>query len=139
MTVACQQGGLRIDNFYSVLLHNKIAYHDFEGITVMPDEKEKLVANLGAKDLLILRNHGLLACGTSIPTAFMNMWGLQRACEIQVSCDASGAPIIPVSESIADMSEKLLEMQMGEIEFGSLEFAALVRKIDQIDDSYKNL
>jgi len=104
----------------------------------MPEEKEKLVANLGNKDLLILRNHGLLACGPSIPVTFMNMWGLQRACEIQASCDASGKPITPVSEAIGEMSEKLLDMQMGAAGFGNLEFAAMVRKIDKIDDSYKN-
>ncbi len=138
MTVACQQEGLRIDNFYSVLLHNKVAYHDFQGITVMPEEKVQLVANLGDKDHLILRNHGLLVCGTTIPVTFMNMWGLQRACEIQVSCDATGKAITPVSESIGEMSEKLIDMQMGAAGFGNLEFAAMVRQIDKIDDSYKN-
>ena len=54
MAVACSEKGLRNDNFYSALLHNRIAYHDFEGITVMDDEKPRLVANLGDKTLLIL-------------------------------------------------------------------------------------
>ena len=63
MAVACSQEGLRNDNFYSALLHNRIAYHDFEGITVMDDEKPRLIANLGDKSLMILRNHGLLAGG----------------------------------------------------------------------------
>ena len=59
MAVACTQEGLRSDNFYSALLHDRIAYHDFEGITVMDDEKPRLVKNLGSKNILILRNHGL--------------------------------------------------------------------------------
>ena len=87
MAVACSEKGLRNDNFYSALLHNRIAYHDFEGITVMDDEKPRLVANLGDKTLLILRNHGLLACGRTIPEAFMNLWSLERSCEVQVTCD----------------------------------------------------
>ena len=58
----------------SALLQNRIAYHDFEGITVMDDEKPRLIANMGEKNMLILRNHGLLTCGRTIPEAFMNMW-----------------------------------------------------------------
>ena len=70
MAVACSQEGLRNDNFYSALLHGRVAYHDFEGITVMDDEKPRLIANLGDKSMLILRNHGLLTCGRSIAEAF---------------------------------------------------------------------
>jgi len=138
MAVACLQDGLRIDNFYSVLLHKQVAYHDFEGITVMPSEKEKLVANLGDKDFLILRNHGLLVCGKSIPETFMNMWALQRACEIQVAADSCGEAMIPVAEEIGEKSEQLLAMQMQASGYGELEFAAMVRQIDRLDDSYKN-
>ena len=78
MAVACSQEGLRTDNFYSALLHNRVAYHDFEGLTVRDDEKPRLVANLGNKGLLILRNHGLLTCGRTIPEAFINQWTLER-------------------------------------------------------------
>ena len=81
MAVACSQEGLRTDNFYSALLHNRVAYHDFEGLTVRDDEKPRLVANLGNKGLLILRNHGLLTCGRTIPEAFINQWTLERSCD----------------------------------------------------------
>lgn len=138
MAVACLQDGLRIDNFYSVLLHKQIAYHDFEGITVMPAEKEKLVANLGSKDFLILKNHGLLVSGKSIPETFLNMWVLQRACEVQVAADSCGEAMIPVAEEIGEKTEELLAMQMQARGYGELEFAAMVRQIDRIDDSYKN-
>lgn len=138
MTVACQQEGLRIDNFYSVLLHNQVAYHDFEGITVISGEKSRLVANLGDKNHLILRNHGLLSCGKNIPEMFLNIWFLQRACEIQVAVDATGKPNIPISEDIGNKSEELIKIQMAGAAFGELEFNALVRKIDQIDRSYRD-
>lgn len=141
MAVACQQEGLRIDNFYSVLLHNRIAYHDFEGITVIPEEKDRLVANMGDKNHMILRSHGLLTCGASVAEAFMNMFGLQRACEIQVEVDKTGRSITPIAEDIAEKSEKLLNIlrsSTGGADTGALEFAAMVRKIDKIDPSYKD-
>lgn len=138
MTVACQKEGLRTDNFYSVLLHNQVAYHDFEGITVMSGEKSRLVANLGGKNHMILRNHGLLSCGKTIPEMFINIWLLQRACEIQVAVDATGQPNIPISEDIANKSVELLKIQMSGAQIGELEFNALLRKIDQIDGSYRD-
>ena len=137
MAVACQQSGLRIDNFYSVLLHNRIAYHDFEGITVLEGEKDRLIENMGDKNFMILRNHGLLTCGNNLAAMVANMWALQRACEIQVAVDATGKPNIPVAESIGEMSEKLISIQTSGASWGELEFAALVRKIDGIDPTYK--
>ena len=142
MTVACQKEGLRIDNFYSVLLHNKIAYHDFQGITVVEGEKEDLLASLGAKNLLILRSHGLLACGQTIPEMFLNMTLIQRSCEIQVSVDQTGRPIVPVSVDIAEKTEQLLKLQMATMDgkgVGELEFAAMQRLVDREDDSYRDL
>ena len=141
MTVACQQDGLRIDNFYSVLLYNKVAYHDFQGITVMDGEKEDLIESLGNKNFLILKSHGLLTCGNTIPDMFMNMALLQRSCEIQVSVDQTGKAVIPVGEEVGQMTEKLLEMQMANtpVPNGHLEFAALQRLVDREDDSYRDL
>jgi ribulose-5-phosphate 4-epimerase/fuculose-1-phosphate aldolase len=138
MAVACSEKGLRNDNFYSALLHNRIAYHDFEGITVMDDEKPRLVANLGDKTLLILRNHGLLACGRTIPEAFMNLWSLERSCEVQVTCDSTNRPMIPVPNEVLEKSEQLMAKQSMGLPAGELEFSAFVRIIDKIDSSYKN-
>ena len=142
MTVACQQEGLRIDNFYSVLLYNQVAYHDFQGITVVEGEKEDLVRNLGTKNHLILRSHGLLTCGRTIAEMFLNMTLLERSCQIQVSADSTGRPLVPVAEEIGQKSEQLLKMQMasmGDAIPGELEFNALVRLVDKQDDSYKDL
>jgi len=142
MTVACQQEGLRIDNFYSVLLHKQVAYHDFQGITVVEGEKEDLLSSLGSKNLLILRSHGLLTCGRSIAEMFFNMNALQRSCEIQVSMDQTGRPIVPVSTAIADKTSELLKLQMasmGNKGAGELEFAAMQRLVDRQDDSYKDV
>jgi len=142
MTVACQQEGLRIDNFYSVLLYNQVAYHDFQGLTVVDGEKEDLIKSLGTKNYLILRSHGLLTCGASIEEMFLNMTLLERSCQIQVSVDQSGRAIVPVSEEIGQKTEQLLQMQMsstGETVIGELEFAAFQRLIDREDDSYRDI
>jgi len=138
MAVACSTEGLRTDNFYSALLQNRVAYHAFEGLTVLDDEKPRLIASIGNKNLLILRNHGLLTCGRSIPEAFYNMWALQRSCEVQVACDATGKSIIPVSDEILAKAEQLMTIQSAGTPAGHLEFSALVRLIDKIDPSYKN-
>lgn len=142
MTVACQQAGLRSDNFYSVVLSNQVAYHDFQGITVMDGEKEDLIQSLGSKNLLILRSHGLLSCGRTIAEMFFNMFALQRSCEIQVSVDQTGQAVVPVSDEIAAKTEQLLSIQMqsmGDSAPGGLEFAAMQRLVDRVDDSYKDL
>lgn len=142
MTVACQQDGLRIDNFYSVLLYNQVAYHNFRGITVMDGEKEDLIASLGNKNMLILRSHGLLTCGRSIPEMFLNMATLQRSCEIQVSVDMTGKPVVPISSEIAERSEQLLKLQMAntkDMAAGLLEFSAMQRLVEKQDNSYKDL
>lgn len=137
MAVACSHEGLRTDNFYSALLNNRVAYHDFEGITVMDEEKPRLVKSLGDKHILILRNHGLLVGGRSIPEAFQTMWGLQRACEVQVATDATGKASIPIGQEVLAKTEQLLNLQAMGGPAGGLEFDALTRVISKIDPSYK--
>ena len=138
MAVACSEVGLRSDNFYSALLHNRIAYHDFEGITVMDDEKPRLLANMGDKNMLILRNHGLLSCGRTIPEAFYSMWAMQRSCEIQVACDATGNALIPVADEVLERTGQLMAIQSMGQPAGELEFKAMTRIIDKLDPSYKD-
>ena len=100
MAIACKQEGLRFDNFYSVLLHGKVAYHDFEGITTDLDECERLVKSIGDKSVLILRNHGLLTTGNGIPEMFQTMWTLQRSCEVQIAADSMPGPGVPMPQSV---------------------------------------
>lgn len=98
--VAAKKDGLRQDNFYSAGLVGQVAYHDFEGITASADEQPRLVRSLGSRSLMILRNHGLLALGPSVASAFRQYWRLQRACEIQVLSDAMAGESLPVSEAV---------------------------------------
>ena len=92
MAVACKEAGLGQDNFYSAMIAGDVAYHDYEGVTTRTDEQDRLVASLGNRHCLILRNHGLLACEENVPDAFFTMWTLNRACEIQMAAAAIPGP-----------------------------------------------
>jgi ribulose-5-phosphate 4-epimerase/fuculose-1-phosphate aldolase len=91
MAVACLESGLSHDSFYGAQLTGAVAYHAFEGITVNPDERSRMLASIGHKKCVILRNHGLLAWGADVSEAFMWLWTLQRACDVQIAASAAGA------------------------------------------------
>lgn len=100
--VSCKKDGLRYDNFYSAILYGEVAYHDFQGITTDLAEQPHLVRSLGAKPILILRNHGLLVACPSVPEAFSTYWTLQRACEIQVMSDSMRGDNQPITQQVLD-------------------------------------
>ncbi|MBP7568042.1 MAG: class II aldolase/adducin family protein [Burkholderiaceae bacterium] len=131
MAVACKEGGLRADNFYSAALHGLVAYHDFEGITTDAGEQPRLVASLGDREVLILRNHGLLTLGPHVPGAFGRMWSVQRACEVQLAADAMAGPNRAVPpEVLARIPGQLRPMAQaaGAARRGELPFEALLRR-----------
>lgn len=99
--VSCQAGGLLSLSFNSMFYTGRIAYHEFEGITLERDECQRLAASLGRRNAMILRNHGLLVCGPTIGDAFAEHYMLQRACEVQVMAQASGAALICPAPEIA--------------------------------------
>lgn len=137
MAVCCSRNGLSFSNFYSAQLYGKIAYHDFEGITVHPDEGPRLVANIGDKPAVILRNHGLLAWGESVHRTFAILWLLNRACEIQLASQSMG-PVIDIPEEIqAKCTRDSLQFN-AKFGAGRDVFDALVRQIDAIDPRYRS-
>ena len=134
MAVACLKEGLSPHNFYGAMLHGQVAYHEFEGITVEPGEKERLVRSIGDKRAVILRNHGLLAWGPSVAQAFLTLWTLQQACDVQIAAAGAGA-IHPVTPEA--MARSVRESGQGEKRTCDDVFAALQRQIDAIDPSYR--
>jgi ribulose-5-phosphate 4-epimerase/fuculose-1-phosphate aldolase len=135
VAVACLQGGLRQTNFYSAQLHDMVAYHDFEGITIHADEAPRLLASIGDRPAVILRNHGLLAWGQTLPHTFAILWTLQRACEIQLATFSMGTAIA-VSDSIAQRCTRDSLQFDPRLGAGQDVFAALVRQVDRIDNTY---
>jgi ribulose-5-phosphate 4-epimerase/fuculose-1-phosphate aldolase len=134
--VACLRDGLDPNNFYSAQLHGKVAYHAFEGITVEPDEGPRLVCNLGDRNLMILRNHGLLALGPTLPAAFSALWTLQRACDVQMAAQSTGRPLEPVTEEAALRSTREAFQFSDRTSEGQTLFAAMRRTIDSTDPTY---
>jgi len=135
MAVACLRDGLSPTNFYAAQLHGGVAYHDFEGITVDEGEKTRLVASIGQKKAVILRNHGLLAWGPSVPEAFMTLWTLQRACDVQIASSSAGAPN-PIANEV--FAQTVRESGPGEKRTCEDVFAAMQRIVDAKDPSYRN-
>jgi ribulose-5-phosphate 4-epimerase/fuculose-1-phosphate aldolase len=137
MAVACSAAGLSMSNFYAVQLHGKLAYHDFEGVTVHAEEGPRLIRNIGDKPAVILRNHGLLAWGDTIPRTFAILWLLNRACEIQLASAAMG-PVIELSEEIQRKCTR--DSLQFDPAFGAGRdvFDALTRMLDRVDTSYRN-
>ncbi len=136
MAVACKEGGLDWNNFYSAQIYDQVAYHDFEGITVEEGEKERLVASLGSKRLLILRNHGLLSWGETIPEALVRLWTLNRACQIQIAAEGLPGPSIPLSEEVRRQCARVSLQFDPQYGGGRDVFEALRRTVDAIDSSY---
>ncbi|MEP2179704.1 MAG: class II aldolase/adducin family protein, partial [Marinomonas sp.] len=115
-----------------------IGYHDFEGITVRSEEGERLVENLGEHSILMLRNHGPVVMDKTIPGMFLKMWALQRACEIQVATLGMGEANI-VTQDVVNVHQRDLHV-VGEQggPAGAFDFEAWKRKIDRIDNSWRD-
>jgi len=102
LAIACRREGLAHDDFYGAMLAGRVAYHDFEGISVHAEEQPRLVASLGERHALILRNHGLLVAERDIAHAFALMWTLQRACEVQCQAAAIGGYDIGLTAAVRE-------------------------------------
>jgi ribulose-5-phosphate 4-epimerase/fuculose-1-phosphate aldolase len=136
VAVACVQSGLQQTNFYSAQLHNMVAYHDFEGITIHADEAPRLLRSIGDKQAVILRNHGLLAWGHTLAQTFAVLWTLQRACEIQLATFSMGQPIA-VPEAIADKCTRDALQFNPNHGAGQDVFQSLVRQVDRQDKGWR--
>ena len=135
MAVAALADGLNRSDFGGASLYNRVAYHDFEGLTVRMDERERLVQSLGDKNLMILRNHGLLSCGSTIAEAFLRLHTLQTACEVQIAARSTGNRLLEPSPEVCEAHAASLDSGH---QAPDLVFAALMRLMDQRDPSYRD-
>jgi ribulose-5-phosphate 4-epimerase/fuculose-1-phosphate aldolase len=121
----------------SSMRFSDIAYHDYEGVALRLEERERLVQNLGNREAMVLRNHGLLTVAPSIPECFNNMYRLERACQVQVTTLSCNTELqFPPNEVVKYSNE---QMRSGNRRrYGLLEWPALLRKLDKVDTSYKN-
>ena len=136
VAVSCLKDGLSSDNFYGAMLHGRVAYHELEGVTVDLAERERLVRDLGDRQLMILRNHGLLSWGSNVAEAYLRLWTLQRACDVQVAAAQAGGEINRLSPEV--VGRMLEESSDSESRTCQDVFAALVRLVDARDPSYRD-
>jgi ribulose-5-phosphate 4-epimerase/fuculose-1-phosphate aldolase len=134
MAVAATTDGIKCHDFAGISLHNRVAYHEFEGITVDLDERARLSKNLGDKNVMILRNHGLLSCGRTVADAFRYLYALETACQVQIMAQSSGQTLTLPSHEVREKHAQTLE----DADNGELAFSALVRLMDQKDPSFRN-
>jgi ribulose-5-phosphate 4-epimerase/fuculose-1-phosphate aldolase len=137
VAVSAQCGGLLPISQQSLMVLSSLAYHDYEGLAVNPEEKPRLVADIGDKTFLMLRNHGLLVAAASIPEAFMSMYAFEAACAIQVKAQSGGGDLIGIPQPILDgirAQAKIVSGGMG----GKLAWPALLRRLDRIDPSFRD-
>ncbi len=139
--VAAQQDGLLPVNQISMEFHNRVGYHDYHGIALNTSERESLVVDLGDNIALVLRNHGLLTVGSTPAEAFLRMFYLEKACEIQLAAQAGGNLRLPspeLAEYVARQFAGEADDEFTDDKAYELAWAALLRMLDRIAPDYTN-
>lgn len=135
VAVSAQRDGLLPISQQATVALASLGYHDYEGIAVHDDEKPRLQRDLGNNTHLILRNHGLLTVGKTVADAFLAMYLLQRACEVQLLAQSGGTPLVSVdSRIIAGVKANVIAVTRGL--GGNLVWPGLLRKLDRLNPGY---
>jgi ribulose-5-phosphate 4-epimerase/fuculose-1-phosphate aldolase len=135
VAVSAQKDGLLPISQQSSLLLSSLAYHDYEGLAVHDDERDRLKADLSNNNYMILRNHGLLTVGCSVPDAFLAMYFLETSCQIQVSAQAGGT-LSPVPQKVLDGVTAAVRVQQSKGSAADLAWPALLRRLDRLNPGY---
>ncbi len=137
VAVSAQQDGLLPLSQQSLFPLSNLAYHDYEGVALREDEKARLQKDLGSNNFMILRNHGLLTTGGSIPDAFLGMYILQKACEVQIQALAGNRTMTPIPDGIVDTIRQQSE-QVTRGMGGKLAWPGLLRKLDRVNPGFRD-
>jgi ribulose-5-phosphate 4-epimerase/fuculose-1-phosphate aldolase len=136
VAVSAQEHGLLPISQQALVVGNRVAYHDYEGVALLEEERRTLVADLGDRSVLILRNHGLLTAGRSVAEAFWLMMTTQRACEIQIAALAGGTPLRMLGQEMQDrVASQIHAATLGK-GGGTIDWIALMREVERIAPDY---
>lgn len=137
IAVSAQKKGLLPISQQSLFVLSSLGYHNYEGLALNDEEKPRLVADLGKKTFLILRNHGLLTVGPTVADAFLAMFLLERACRIQIMAQAGGGELLPIDEKIFAQipAQEAVVTQGGG---GRLVWPGLLRRLDRMGANYSD-
>ena len=144
--VAAQRDGLLPVNQISLEFYGRVAYHDYEGIAYELDEQKRLVRDLGEHPVMILRNHGLLTVGSTVAQAFLRMYYLEKACEIQLAALGTGVPLSLPSDDVCRRTERQFRLPpatpapqlVSDPDGLNLGWDALLRLLERLDPGYRS-
>ena len=114
-----------------------VGYHEYEGVALNLEEQERLVRDLGNREVMILKNHGLLCVGPSIAEGFNNIFRLERACRLQVMALSCNTELVMPPQDLIEATSHLYQPGVRR-RFGEMEWPALLKKLDGIDPSYRD-
>lgn len=143
IAVAAQEAGLLMLSQHAARFHGRLAYHDYLGVADDDAERKRLTGDLGSRLVMLLRNHGILACGRSVPEAFIEMHYLERACQAQVAALAGGMAVRTLPDAVANQTARQFDTarERRKTDDGrtyTLEWSALIRMLDQSDKSWRD-
>jgi ribulose-5-phosphate 4-epimerase/fuculose-1-phosphate aldolase len=138
VAVSAQKNGLLPISQQSMGVLSSLGYHDYEGLALNEDEKPRLVRDLGDKNFLMLRNHGLLTAAASIAEAFVSMYFFEASCMIQVRAQSGGSELSPIPKPILDGMQMAVNKVTRGGGPGALAWPALLRKLDRLDPSFRD-
>lgn len=127
--IAGKKNGLSHDNFHGAQLTGRVGYHDFEGITIYQDERERILASLGSHNVLILRNHGVAVCGPDVASTFALMVTVQRAAEIQYATESMAGENMQISPEVRERCERDGRRGLYESKVAVVMYEAIVRRM----------
>jgi ribulose-5-phosphate 4-epimerase/fuculose-1-phosphate aldolase len=136
MAVSMMECGLLPLSQHAMRFYGNVAYHDYEGVAVDVDERQRIVADLGDKNVMFMHNHGLLICAESIPEAFNMCYWVEMACKAQVDAMTSGAALILPPEEVRLKTAHQYEPSVRR-RYGLLEWESMLRRLDRLSPSYK--
>ena len=136
VAVSCMEEGFLPLNQHAMFVYHDVAYHDWEGVALNLDERERLIADIQNKHLMMLRNHGTLAVGSSIASCFMRLYYLERACSIQLKA-MNGNLQMPNQEAISMMKETFNNPNAWE-GLAATAWPAMIRLAQRLDPNFTN-
>ena len=131
VAVSAQKHGLLPISQHAMIAQHEVAYHDYEGVALNHDERERIVADMGNKSMLILRNHGTLTCGATAAQTYMRMFYLERACKMQIMAQAGGGELIICSEEVQDVVKGQSNPKGMAVLSDKLLWPAALRRLDR--------
>ncbi|MBN04209.1 class II aldolase/adducin family protein [Ponticaulis sp.] len=131
VAVSAQKNGLLPISQHAMIAQHEVAYHDYEGVALNHDERERIVADMGDKSMLILRNHGTLTCGATAAQTYMRMFYLERACKMQIMAQAGGGELIICSEEVQDVVKGQSNPKGMAVLSDKLLWPAALRRLDR--------